>query len=77
MKNFLKKIIDDTLKNKEGKWSRKSLTVITSFILAIFVGLWIVLKGHSSGEALSVFYGFLALGGGSLGLTVIDKIKKV
>mgnify|MGYP005991133571 CR=1 FL=1 len=68
------KLIDDTLKFR-GKWSRKSLTVLVSFINSIFVGWYIVLQPEVNPYAVSVFMGFLGLGGGTLALTVIDKVK--
>lgn len=69
------KIINDTLKNPQGKWSRKSLTAFVSFINAILLGWFIVISENVNIYAISVFYGFLGLGGGTLALTVIDKIK--
>lgn len=76
------KIWNDTLKNEEGKYSRKSLTALTSFLLAILIGLYLVtVHLYSDKEpykhAIDVFYSFLALGGGTLVLTVIDKIKNL
>jgi len=74
------KIINDTLKNPNGKWSRKSLTAFTSFSIAIILGAYIVISDYIiereiNRYAIEVFYGFLILGGGTLGLTVYDKIK--
>lgn len=69
----MKKLINDTLKRR-GKWSRKSLTTFTSFTLAVLTGLYIVLTLNVNMYAISVFFGFLGLGGGSLALTVLDKI---
>lgn len=68
------KIINDTLKNTQGKWSRKSLTTLISFINAIATGWFIIASESVNMYAISVFYGFLGLGGGALALTVIDKI---
>ena len=77
------KLIDDTLKGPSGKWSRKSLTALVSFGVAIFTGLFIVTSDFWISEnktinqyAIMVFWGFLSLGGGTLTLTVIDKLKK-
>jgi len=69
------KIINDTLKNPEGKYSRKSLTALVSFINSLAVGWYIVVSPEVNIYAVSVFYGFLGLGGGTLALTVVDKIK--
>lgn len=76
----LPKIIKDTLQGPNGKWSRKSLTAFVSFIVSVLLGAYIVISDYFLDReinqfAISVFYGFLALGGGTLGLTVIDKIK--
>lgn len=69
------KLIDDTLKNPGGKYSRKSLTALVSFVNAIAVGWYIVAVDSVNIYAISVFYGFLGLGGGTLALTVVDKIR--
>ena len=71
----MKKLINDTLKHR-GKWSRKSLTTFVSFMLAVLTGCYIVLTLEVNMYAISVFYGFLGLGGGSLALTVLDKITR-
>lgn len=84
MKKWKKmKIWNDTLKNKDGKYSRKSITALISFVLSAIIGLAIVTsdywlpeaKSEINRYAISVFFGFLGLGGGTLGLTVVDKIK--
>lgn len=69
------KILKDTLQFR-GKWSRKSLTVLVSFINSIILGWYIVATNYVNIYAISVFYGFLGLGGGTLALTVIDKVKQ-
>lgn len=68
------KIINDTLKFK-GKWSRKSLTTLVSFANSILMGWYIILQPEVNNSSLTVCLGFLGLGGGTLALTVIDKIK--
>jgi len=82
MNNF-KNIIDDTLKGPHGKWSRKSLTAFASFLMAVLVGLFIVIEPlflepeqTVNQYAITVFLSFLGMSGGTLGLTVIDKMKK-
>lgn len=79
----INKMIDDTLKGPNGKWSRKSLTAFVSFINAILVGWFIVVsqiflpEGSQINQyAIMVFLSFLGSGVGTLGLTVIDKMKK-
>jgi len=74
------KIINDTLKSADGKYSRKSLTSFVSFIISILLGSYIVTSDYIIGKeinryAIDVFYGFLTLSGGTLALTVYDKIK--
>lgn len=76
----LNKIIDDTLKNPNGKWSRKSLTMLVSFMMCILIGTYIVISNYITETeinkyAIEVFYGFLLLSGGTSALTVYDKIK--
>jgi hypothetical protein len=76
----IQKIINDTLKGPDGKYSRKSLTTFISMAISILTGIYIVVSDYFLGReinqyAIMVFYGFLGLGGGTLGLTVIDKIK--
>lgn len=76
----LNKIIDDTLKEKNGKWSRKSLSMFVCMVMSVVVGNYIVFshlfidRPIASG-ADTVFLGFL---GGALGtayLTVKDKTE--
>lgn len=75
MKKHIIKIINDTLKSPNGKWSRKSLTMFTSFVLAIVHGSYIVVAKEVNHYAIEVFFGFLLLAGGTSALTVYDKIK--
>lgn len=76
----ISKIIDDTLKGPNGKYSRKSLTMFTSFVVAIFFGFVIVFSHYITNNpvndaAVDVFFGFILLSGGTGVLTVWDKIK--
>lgn len=76
----ISKLINDTLKGPNGKHSRKSWTAFVCMVMAVIVGSYIVtsdyfLEQEVNRYAISVFYGFLGIGGGTLGLTVIDKIK--
>jgi uncharacterized membrane protein HdeD (DUF308 family) len=68
------KIFKDTLM-QNGKYSRKSLTAFVAFICSVLIGFYIVIVPLVNIYAISVFYGFLGLSGGTLGLTVIDKVK--
>lgn len=67
------KIINDTLKNKNGQWSRKSLTAFASFHIAIAYELIFPLLKIPTKEY--VFITLLTLTGSVLGLTVWDKNK--
>lgn len=69
----MKKIINDTLKSPNGKWSRKSLTMLLSFIVAISLGIKIVFSKEINTNAIDVFNGFLLLVGALSGITVWDK----
>jgi hypothetical protein len=69
----MKKIIDDTLKSPNGKWSRKSLTMLVSFIVTISLGIKIVFSKEINTNAIDVFQGFLLLVGALSGITVWDK----
>ena len=74
----MKKIINDTLKSPNGKWSRKSLTMFSSFLVCIFLGAYIVVSNYIterpvSVNAIDVFNGFLLLVGALSGITVWDK----
>lgn len=67
------KLVNDTLKSPNGKYSRKSLTMFTSYGVAIIMGFYIVVC--YSEHALFVFYGFLAMATGQSILALKDKIE--
>lgn len=69
----IRKLRDDTLKGPTGDYSRKSLTTFTWVVMSVLTGIYIVYTIPE--QAINVFYGYLALAGGALGLTVVDKIK--
>lgn len=74
----MNKIVNDTLKNKNGKWSRKSLTMLVSFIFFILTGIYIVISDRIIGNeinryAIDVFYGFGFMAGGTTFATIADK----
>lgn len=78
--NWIQKILKDTLINpKDGKVSRKSITALVSFGISIIYGPILHIVFFSIGmkwEPIEwVFFGFLGLGGGTIALTVIDKMK--
>jgi len=65
------KIINDTLKNKNGQWSRKSLTAFASFMIGISYETLFPIWGIPTKDY--VFITLLTLTGSVLGLTVWDK----
>lgn len=74
------KIIDDTLKSPEGKWSRKSLTMFTSFIVSVIMGFYIVISHYFTVNPISnysfdVFIAFLASSLGMSAMTLLDKFN--
>lgn len=69
----LRKIIDDTLKNRDGRWSRKSLTAFAAFLIA--VGYETILPFFALPTKEYVFITLVTLVGSVLGLTVWDKNK--
>jgi len=76
----LNKIIDDTLKSPQGKWSRKSITMVVSFIVAISIGTYIVIANYITETpvnewAIEVFNAFMLLTATLSGITVWDKFK--
>lgn len=76
---MFKKLIDDTLKSPNGKWSRKSLTTFVSFVVSIVLGSYIVVSNYitdrpMSTDAVLVFFGFLTMAGYSNHLSLKDKI---
>lgn len=73
---FIKKIINDTLKNNRGKWSRKSLTVYMSFVMAVmYTTASVILPIYDiKFEFIEViFMGFLGSGTVGIAMTVYDK----
>lgn len=69
----MKKLINDTLKSPGGKWSRKSLTMLVSFMVTILLAIKIVFSKEINPSAVDVFQGFLLLVGALSGITVWDK----
>jgi len=76
------KLINDTLKNPNGKWSRKSLAAFACFRLGLLAGVHIIASDFymPEGKELNafvypVFLTLLGTGTAALGLTVWDKIK--
>ena len=74
----MKKLINDTLKSPNDKWSRKSLTMFVSFVASLILGAYIVVSNYITKtpvaeNAVDVFQGFMLLVGALSGVTVWDK----
>lgn len=74
---WLNKIIDDTLKTS-GKWSRKSLTTVTTFVFVLALGTFIVisdkiLERQVNAYAITVFQSLLVFLGTLMGITEASK----
>jgi hypothetical protein len=72
---FYHKIIDDTLKEKDGKWSRKNLTMFVSLLVSIAISFIIAYKQEAN--APSVLYAWLAMATGQSVLMLKDKLSKM
>lgn len=76
---MFKKLIDDTLKSPNGKWSRKNLTTFVSFVIAILLS-FIVIGGNIifnmsiDNNAVIIIFGFLTMAGYQGSLALKDKI---
>ena len=76
---MFKKLIDDTLKSPNGKWSRKNLTTFVSFVIAILLS-FIIIGGNISfkipidNNAVIIIFGFLTMAGYQGSLALKDKI---
>jgi len=72
------KLIDDTLKNKDGIWSRKSIMTLITFLFVLGLGTFIVvsdrfLKTSINVNAITVFQSLLVFLGALTGITEISK----
>jgi len=81
MTTNIQKIIDDTMKERDGKWSRKSLQMFFSFVFSVIFGTLIVVshfitETEINKDAILVFFGFMSLAGYSGHLTLKDKINQ-
>lgn len=74
MKINIQKIIDDTLKEPCGKFSRKSLTMFVSVCMSVVLSFIIVLKYEASAEL--VLYGWFVMATGQSVLTLSDKFNQ-
>lgn len=76
----IKSIINHTLKNKQGKWSRKSLFMFVNHICGMLVGAYITLshwlsERELSEDTINVFYVFMMAAGATIPFTIWDKKK--
>jgi len=62
MKKTLQKMIDDTLKEPNGKWSRKSLTMFTAFACGILSGFYIVFMYETYSLEVYIVFMMMATG---------------
>jgi hypothetical protein len=70
--NELKKIWNDTLKNPNGKYSRKSVYMFICFYVGVFMGICLVINNPDKhGEY--IFSGFFLTGTGLNVLSFFDK----
>lgn len=77
------KIILDTLTDKDGRYSRKSLTTLVFVVMSVMTGSFIVVSDYLIPEskeinqyAIMVFFGFLGKSGYDLYLTLKEKMQK-
>ncbi len=73
----MKKVINDTLKTN-GKWSRKSLTILTTFVFILALGTFIVisdkiLEKEVNRYAINVFDSLLVFESLLMGLSEASK----
>jgi len=73
MKKTFKKIVADTLKSPNGKWSRKNIMMFIAFNTAI-MQTWVVIWKHPQ-YCVEIIFGLLGLGFGMSALALYDKIK--
>jgi len=75
------KILNDTLKDDKGKYSRKSLTALASFVIGVFYGAFLSpileLFFNVCWQPLDyVFYTLMLMGGGTIILTLLEKLER-
>jgi len=73
------KILNDTLKNKDGTWSKQSLTFLVSFLMSIILGVSLTalsffLNITINPVAENVFNSFIMLTGVMSGTNIWNKI---
>jgi len=73
------KIINDTLKTRDGRWDKQALTMFTSFMLTIVLGVYIVISSYflkmpENMSAENVFNTFAVLTGAMSGTNILNKL---
>lgn len=79
---YLTNIINDTLKDESGKWSKQSLTFLVSFILTSAIGITILTLSFTMNVIINpvaenVFNSFMILTGVMSGTTTWNKIVEL
>jgi len=69
----MKKLINDLLKSPSGKYSRKSVIIIITFLVTLSLGAYIVIAEVLNTYASGVFNSLLLFLGALLGISVFDK----
>ena len=64
-------LLNDTLKNADGKWSRKNITCLIAFLYAMFYASMGLFLNRDIEEFVVI--GFLSLSAGLLGLSTWEK----
>lgn len=75
---WLNKLVDDTLKTPMGKWSRKSLMILTTFIFVLLLGTFItvsdkILDKEVNRYAIDIFNSLLLFEISLLGINEVSK----
>ena len=71
---MLKKIINDTFKTTDGKWSRKSIQIFISVWVAVVYEFTAMVFSFNTKEYFTI--SLLAYSFGTVGMTVYKAIKK-
>lgn len=76
---ILYKILNDTLKKKDGKFDKQALSFLISFIISIILGVSntiasYVLNVTSNQTADSIFNSFMILTGALSGANIVNKL---
>ena len=74
----INKIIDDTLKAPNGKWSRKSLTILVTFAFVLLLGTFItisdkILEREVNKYSIEVFNSLLLFLTALMGILEVSK----